>query len=108
MGEAQNAVNPFGFTSILTKPQQKILVPKSDSSLNALAIDNPRRVQLESFFKRYAMGIIIFAVKTSLKIKKIFVGEVINLPFVFGRFMREDNILPYNKTNEKVVGENCY
>ena len=37
MCEAQNAVNPFGFTSILTKPQQKILVPKSDSSLNALA-----------------------------------------------------------------------
>ncbi|MEE0839572.1 MAG: hypothetical protein U0L72_03360 [Acutalibacteraceae bacterium] len=37
IGEAQNAVNPDGFTSILTKPQQKILVPKSDSSLNALA-----------------------------------------------------------------------
>ncbi len=37
IGEAQNAVNPDGFTSILTKPQLKILVPKSDSSLNALA-----------------------------------------------------------------------
>ncbi|MEE0841067.1 MAG: hypothetical protein U0L72_11090, partial [Acutalibacteraceae bacterium] len=35
--KAQNAVNPDGFTSILTKPQQKILVSKSDSSLNALA-----------------------------------------------------------------------
>ena len=33
----KNAVNPNGFTSILTKPQQKILVSKSDSSLNALA-----------------------------------------------------------------------
>ena len=38
IGKAQNAVNPDGFTSILTKPQQKILVSKSDSSLNALAI----------------------------------------------------------------------
>ena len=37
IGKAQNAVNPDGFTSILTKPQQKILVSKSDSSLNALA-----------------------------------------------------------------------
>ena len=36
MCEAQNAVNPDGFTSILTKLQQKILVSKSDSSLNAL------------------------------------------------------------------------
>ncbi|MBR4072928.1 MAG: hypothetical protein IKK24_03190 [Clostridia bacterium] len=35
--EAQNAVNPDGFTSILTMPQRKILVSKSDSSLNALA-----------------------------------------------------------------------
>ena len=34
----KNAVNPNGFTSILTKSQQEILVPKSDSSLNALAI----------------------------------------------------------------------
>ena len=33
----KNAVNPNGFTSILTKSQHKILVPKSDSSLNALA-----------------------------------------------------------------------
>ena len=33
----KNAVNPNGFTSILTMPQQKILVSKSDSSLNALA-----------------------------------------------------------------------
>ena len=33
----KNAVNPVGFTSILTKPQRKILVSKSDSSLNALA-----------------------------------------------------------------------
>ena len=37
MGEAQNAVNPDGFTSILTKPQRKILVSKSDLGLNALA-----------------------------------------------------------------------
>jgi hypothetical protein len=33
----KNAVNPDGFTSILTKSQHKILVSKSDSSLNALA-----------------------------------------------------------------------
>ena len=33
----KNAVNPDGFTSILTMPQRKILVSKSDSSLNALA-----------------------------------------------------------------------
>ncbi len=39
MCEAQNAVNPNGFTSILTKPQRKILVSKSDSSLNALATE---------------------------------------------------------------------
>ena len=37
MCEAQNAVNPFGLTSILTMPQLKILVSKSDSGLNALA-----------------------------------------------------------------------
>ena len=37
MGEAQNAVNPFGFTSILTKQQQKTLISKSDSSLNVWA-----------------------------------------------------------------------
>ena len=37
MCEAQNAVNPNGFTSILTKSQHKILVSKSDSSLNTLA-----------------------------------------------------------------------
>jgi len=36
-GEAQNAANPDGFASILTKPQHKILIPKSDSGLNALA-----------------------------------------------------------------------
>ena len=35
--QGKNAVNPGGFTSILTKSQQKILVSKSDSSLNALA-----------------------------------------------------------------------
>ena len=35
--QGKNAVNPDGFTSILTKPQRKILVSKSDSSLNALA-----------------------------------------------------------------------
>ena len=35
--EAQNAVNPVGLTSILTKSQRKIRVSKSDSSLNALA-----------------------------------------------------------------------
>ena len=40
MCEAQNAVNPDGFTSILTKPQRKILVSKSDSGLNALAKKN--------------------------------------------------------------------
>ena len=33
----KNTVNPNGFTSILTMPQRKILVSKSDSSLNALA-----------------------------------------------------------------------
>ena len=33
----KNAVNPDGFTSILTMPQRKILVSKSDLSLNALA-----------------------------------------------------------------------
>ena len=37
MCEAQNAVNPKGFTSILTKLQRKILVSKSDSNLNTLA-----------------------------------------------------------------------
>ena len=37
MCEAQNTVNPNGLTSILTMPQHKILVSKSDSSLNALA-----------------------------------------------------------------------
>ena len=36
-GEAQNAVNPVGLTSILTMPQRKILILKSDSGLNALA-----------------------------------------------------------------------
>ena len=35
--QGKNAVNPNGFTSILTKSQHKILVSKSDSSLNALA-----------------------------------------------------------------------
>ena len=38
MSEAQNAVNPNGFTSILTKLQRKILVSKSDLSLNTLAM----------------------------------------------------------------------
>ena len=33
----KNTANPDGFASILTKPQRKILVSKSDSSLNALA-----------------------------------------------------------------------
>ena len=33
----KNAVNPNGFTSILTMSQRKILVPKSGSSLSALA-----------------------------------------------------------------------
>ena len=37
MCKAQNAANPNGFASILTMPQHKILVSKSDSSLNALA-----------------------------------------------------------------------
>ncbi len=37
MCEAQNAANPIGFASILTKPQRKIRVSKSDSDLNALA-----------------------------------------------------------------------
>ena len=36
-GEAQNTANPDGFASILTKPQREILIPKSDSGLNALA-----------------------------------------------------------------------
>jgi len=35
--KAQNAANPNGFASILTMSQHKILVSKSDSSLNALA-----------------------------------------------------------------------
>ena len=39
MCEAQNAVNPNGFTSILTKSQHKILVSKSGLSLNALAME---------------------------------------------------------------------
>ena len=33
----KNAANPNGFASILTRSQHKILVSKSDSSLNALA-----------------------------------------------------------------------
>ena len=37
MCEAQNAVNPDGFTSILTKLQHKMLVSKSDSSFNVFA-----------------------------------------------------------------------
>ena len=37
MCEAQNAVTPNGFTSILTQSQHKILVSKSDSNINALA-----------------------------------------------------------------------
>lgn len=37
MCEAQNAVNPNGFTSIRAMLQRKIRVSKSDSSLNALA-----------------------------------------------------------------------
>ena len=37
MCEAQNTVNPVGFTSILTTPQRKILILKSDLGLNALA-----------------------------------------------------------------------
>ena len=39
MCEAQNAANPNGFASILTKSQHKILVSKSDLSLNALATE---------------------------------------------------------------------
>ena len=46
--EAQNTVNPDGFTSILTKPQRKIFVSKSDSSLNALA-----RVQYSQIISKY-------------------------------------------------------
>ncbi|MBQ8894508.1 MAG: hypothetical protein IJ043_08920 [Clostridia bacterium] len=37
VGAAQNAANPGGFASISTKPQLKIRVPKSGSSINALA-----------------------------------------------------------------------
>ncbi len=37
VGEAQNAVNPVGLTSILTMPQREILIPKSDSGLKVLA-----------------------------------------------------------------------
>ena len=42
MCEAQNAVNPIGFTNILTKSQRKILISKSDSGLNALATFIPK------------------------------------------------------------------
>ena len=42
LGEAQNTANPYGFASILTKPQRKILIPKSDSGLNALAKECPK------------------------------------------------------------------
>lgn len=45
MCEAQNAANPDGFASILTKLQQKILVSKSDSGLNALAIVAPTKTE---------------------------------------------------------------
>ena len=37
MGWGKNAANPIEFASILTKPQREILIPKSDSGLNALA-----------------------------------------------------------------------
>ncbi len=37
MCETQNAANPGGFASILTKPQREMLISKSDSGLNALA-----------------------------------------------------------------------
>ncbi len=37
MCKAQNAANPAGFASILTQPRLKNTVPKSGSSLNALA-----------------------------------------------------------------------
>ena len=50
MCEAQNAVNPNGFTSILTKSQHKILVSKSDSSLNTLAKEAKQHI----FFNRNA------------------------------------------------------
>ena len=33
----KNAVDPNGFTSILTKSKREIHIPKSDSGLNALA-----------------------------------------------------------------------
>ncbi len=33
----KNAANPDGFASILTMPQRKILVSKSDTGLNVLA-----------------------------------------------------------------------
>ena len=36
----KNTVNPNGFTSILTMPQRKILVSKSDSSLNVWLKEN--------------------------------------------------------------------
>ncbi|MBQ4082403.1 MAG: hypothetical protein IJC55_03810, partial [Clostridia bacterium] len=51
VGEAQNAVNPDGFTSILTKPQRKILAPKSGSSLTALAkLPSGRNIPLNHIF----------------------------------------------------------
>ena len=37
MCEAQNAANPNGFASILTKSQRESHISKSDSGLNALA-----------------------------------------------------------------------
>ena len=40
IGKTQNAANPNGFASILTKSQHKILVSKSDSSLNVWLKEN--------------------------------------------------------------------
>ena len=51
MCKAQNAANPNGFASILTKPQQKNLVSKSDSSLNALAIHNHKATLFKKLYR---------------------------------------------------------
>ena len=58
IGKAQNAVNPDGFASILTKPQQKILVSKSDSSLNALAKQNNTQKIIPRPFRLRSNGVL--------------------------------------------------
>jgi len=48
--QGKNAVNPDGFTSILTKLQRKILVSKSDSGLNALAKGTVHKIYLQTAY----------------------------------------------------------